>query len=135
MSINERFIRITCSEGRTQSLQRLGARENADRVFRQYKSRVRSVRETYNGSNPGLTDEWIAGLKYEVEVENWVYNYSNQWSENGWRLISVSTHDNIDHNYYEFKYDNGRGISIGAISLEQGINRLQNLKGLQELEK
>ena len=126
----ERFIRITCSEGNTQSLQRLGARENAERVFTVYKRRVRSVRDTYDNPNPGLTDEWIAGLKYEVEVEEWVYDYSQEWSENDWRLVSVSTHDNIDHSYYKFRYKDGRGIEIGAICLPQAIERLESCKDL-----
>ena len=63
-----RLIRVVCSEGKTQSLRHIDLHEDAEVAFERYKTRLRWVRDSHNGANPGLTDEWIDTLTYKVEV-------------------------------------------------------------------
>ena len=47
---NSRFIRITCSQGRVQSLRQVNSVEDAESFFERYKARVQAVHAGENGN-------------------------------------------------------------------------------------
>ena len=61
-----RTIRVQCAEGRTQSLRRIG-NSDAKIEFERYKTRLRAV-HSRPGGNPGVTEAWLNGLTYKVEI-------------------------------------------------------------------
>ena len=118
MAKRDRYIRITCSEGRTQSLQTLGDTEDAQAFFERYKMRLGAVRSD-------ISKTWLDGLTYTVKVNVWESDYSQSWYGSGWYLWAVRTHNNIKHSYYEFhKTDNTGGLQIGADSLSDAVETL-----------
>lgn len=55
------YIKIVCSEGRTQSLRRITSAEQGERIFEGYKGQCMAV------GNSGITQKWLDGLTYAIE--------------------------------------------------------------------
>ena len=65
-----RTMRVQCAEGRTQSLRCIGFNSDAKIEFERYKARLRAV-HSCPGGNPGVTEAWLNGLTYKVEINTY----------------------------------------------------------------